>query len=377
MPLSKALFVSVRFRALIILGAVAVIAAACSGGSSTSVDAQAVAEAQTTTTVEIDPLPPASTTTEATTTTTAAEVLDSTSTTTEPVGPVAPMTGLAVDEEISRPALVIKIDNHPNARPQWGINNADIVYEEVVEGNITRFAAVFHSTDASPVGPVRSARTSDFDLLTDKNTPLFANSGGNPTVLSMLRSVDTISVNVNALPNLYFRERSRRAPHNLMTSTADLISARGDDGGIPPAMFEYRSAGAELDSSAVPATGVDIAYGGHNVSYDWDEEVGGWARTQNGTPHTDVDGVRVAPPNVVVQVISYGRSPADAASPEAILVGEGDAFVFTDGHVIEARWSRPSKTDVTTFTTLDGDPIALTPGRTWVALPRVGQVTTR
>lgn len=321
-------------------------------------------------------MPSASSSTTEATTTTAAEVLDTTSTTV-PAGPFAPLTGLPVEEELTRPAVVIKIDNHPNARPQWGINNADIVYEEVVEGNITRFAAVFHSVDASPVGPVRSARTSDFDLLTDKNTPLFANSGGNPTVLSMLRSVDAVNVNVNALPNLYYRERSRRAPHNLMTSTADLISAKGSDGGTPPPMFQYRLDGESLPESAVEISGVDIAYGGHNVSYDWDPELGGWARTQNGTPHTDVDGVRVAPPNVVVQIISYGRSPADASSPEAILIGEGDAMILTDGHLIEARWSRPTKSDVAQFTTLDGQPVELTPGRTWVALPRVGQVTTR
>ncbi|MCP3938161.1 MAG: DUF3048 domain-containing protein [Actinomycetia bacterium] len=364
-------------RAILILGAVALFAVSCSGGSSTSVDEDALIADQTTTTVEIDPLPNQSSSTTSTTEAEVPATLAESTTTTEPLGPVAPLTGLPVEDEITRPALLVKIDNHRNARPQWGINAADIVYEEVVEADITRLAALFHSIDASPVGPVRSARTSDFDLLTDKNTPLFANSGGNPTVLSLLRNVDAINVNVNALPELYYRERSKSAPHNLLTSTADLFSARGDDGGLPPAIFEYRSEGEALSESAVPTTGIDIDYGQHEISYDWDASLGGWARTQNGSQHTDADGVLVAPPNVVVQVISYGRSPADPVSPEAITVGEGDAFVLVDGHIIEARWSRPTRTDVTTLTTLDGEPIKLDPGRTWVALPRAGQATTR
>jgi len=271
----------------------------------------------------------------------------------------------------------VKIDNHANARPQWGLNAADIVYEEIVEGNITRFAAVFHSTPADPVGPVRSARTSDFDILNALNTPLFANSGGNPTVLRLLRSVDSVNANVNALPNLFFRERTRRAPHDLMTSTADLLEAKSDQGGVPPVLFEYRRNGEDLPDSATPIAGVDIAYGGHNVSFDWDAELEGWARTQNGSPHVDADGVRVAPKNVVVQFISYGRSRADAASPHALLIGDGSAWFLVDGNLMEGRWSRGSADEVTSFTLDDGTAVKLDPGTTWIALPRIDQAEIR
>jgi hypothetical protein len=193
----------------------------------------------------------------------------------------------------------------------------------------------------------------------------------------LLRSIDAISVNFNALPDLYYRERTRSAPHNLLTVTADLVAARGADGGTPPVMFSYQSVGEALHVAATPLLGVDLDYGGHQVSYDWDSELGGWARTQNGSPHTDADGVRVAPPNVIVQFINYGRSPADPTSPEAILVGSGDAWVLTDGHVIVGRWSRSSDSEVTVFTAPDGSEVKLTPGRTWIALPRVGQGTLR
>ena len=323
------------------------------------------------------PVATSSTTTTSTTTTAAPEPIVESTTTTEPLGPVAQLTGLPVEAELTHPAVVVKIDNHQNARPQWGLNAADIVYEEVVEGRITRFAAVFHSTNASPVGPVRSARTSDFDLLNDKNTPLFANSGGNQTTLQLLRGVDTVNANVNALPSLYYREGSRSAPHNLMTDTADLVEARGDQGGTPPAMFTYRREGDPLPSNAVPVTGVDIDYGARQISYDWDAELGGWRRTQNGSAHVDADGVQVAPTNVVVMVIDYGRSVADPTSPEAITVGSGTAWFLVDGQLIEGTWSRGSASEVATYATASGEPMVLDPGNTWVALPRAGQTVSR
>lgn len=363
------------FRAVALLCACGLIAVACSGGSSQEPDAATVASAQATTTVEVDPLPAATSST--TTSSTTEQIVDETTTTTEPLGPVAPLTGVQVEAELTHPALLVKIDNHQNARPQWGLNAADVVYEEIVEGRITRLAAVFHSTNASPVGPVRSARTSDFDLLNDKNTPLFANSGGNQTTLSLFRSVNAVNANVNALPDLYYRERSRSAPHNLMTRTEDLISARGDDGGTPPAMFEYRRDGDPLPSNARPSTGVDIDYGARQIGYDWDEELGGWRRTQNGSAHVDADGVQVAPTNVVVQVIDYGRSVADPTSPEAITVGSGVVWVLVDGHIIEGTWQRNSAAEVATYTADSGEPIVLDPGNTWVALPRVGQSISR
>ena len=343
-----------RVVALLFLSTLLV--AACGGGDSD----EDTAVTQTSTT-----------TTEATTTTTEAPT-----TTTEPAPPPTfPLTGEPLDSaDAEHPALVVKIDNHPDSRPQWGLNQADIVYEEIVEGRITRFAAVFHSQDSDPVGPIRSARTSDFDILTQLNTPLFANSGGNENVLTMLNSVDTQSVNVNAQPDLYYRESSRRRPHNLMANTSELFAAAGQEAGTPPQLFEYRTPDASLPASAMVVDGIDIDYGGTQVEYRWDPAGGGWLRTQNGTPHFDVDDVQIAPENVIVQFISYGRSPADAGSPEAELIGEGEVWVLTDGHLIEGTWSRPDPESPTTLT-VGSETIALTPGSTWVALPRLDMAT--
>lgn len=115
--------------------------------------------------------------------------VESTTTTTTTIPPIlAPLTGLPVSTAITRPALVAKIDNHPKARPQWGLNQADVVYEENVE-MLTRFAAVFHTNDSDPVGPIRSGRKQDIDLLEPLNSPLFAWSGGNAEVTKLVRGL--------------------------------------------------------------------------------------------------------------------------------------------------------------------------------------------
>jgi hypothetical protein len=284
---------------------------------------------------------------------------------------LAPLTGR--ETQVERAALVIKIDNHDRARPQFGLNQADVVFEEIVEGGITRLAAVFHSEDADPVGPVRSARTGDFDLLTNLDRPLFANSGGNQRVLALLRDVDMVDVGVNAAPDQYWRLQERSAPHNLLTTTEGLFSADSGRAGQPSALFSYRTPDDALPASAEITMGVSIDFGENAVSYEWNAVSEGWARTQNGELHVDADDWLVAPANVVVQFVNYGRSAASSASPEAQLVGDGAVWVFTSGRFIKGTWSRSAPEEVTLFVDIDGDEILLTPGRTWVELPRVGQ----
>ncbi len=325
-----------------------------------------------------DPPPPTTTTT---TTTTAP-------TTTLPP-PTAPLTGLtgSFGDRLDRPALVVKIDNvEPKARPQVGLNQADVVYEERVEGSVTRLLAVFHSSDSVPVGPVRSARTSDIAILSALNRPFFAWSGANPTFAARIRASNLIDVGYDAVSSEYYRERSRPAPDNLMLRSTATIKARPTEGSSPPpALFTFRKAGqqpAHLES----VSGVRITYGGSAgsapVEYRWNGS--GWARTQKGTPHVDVAGKQVAPANVVIQFVNY--APSDVADqfgvpiPEAQLVGEGEAWILTGGGLsphglVQARWKKPGLEAVTTFTDVDGNPVPLTPGRTWVALPAPGGAT--
>ena len=285
----------------------------------------------------------------------------------------APFTGLPTPAEILRPAAVVKIDNHPRALPQWGLNQADVVYEELVEARLTRFAAIFHSTPADVVGPVRSARTGDFALLSNLNRPIFVNSGANAYTARALRSVDAVSIidGATIAKGVFERSPEKNAPHNLITDTARIYGAGASDGRTPPKYLRFRAEGEAL-ARGTSASGVDIDFGQVEASYRWDTAARGWARTQNGEDHTDFDGVRIAPENVIVQFVRYRQSPANAATPEPVLTGSGEAWIFTDGMVVRGTWERLSELDVTVFRSDNALIVPLTPGRTWIALARAG-----
>ena len=284
------------------------------------------------------------------------------------------LTGLTIDAQVSRPALAVKIDNIAPAMPQSGINEADIVFVEEVEG-ATRLAAVFHSTAPNEIGPVRSMRTGDVDLLTQLNGPLFANSGGNRGTRAAVNNSTLVDVGAGTAGHLYYRSPSRRAPHNLYTNAANLWSEGSSysRAGAPPPIFTFREPNEPLNSTAVAASSINIAYAYTRVQYSWNGS--GWNRTQDGNPTVDTAGVRTSPATVIVQFTNYRRSAADSRSPEAITVGSGSALVFTDGQVVEATWSRPRATDVTVYTDSEGRPVSILPGRTWVELPRPDSTT--
>ena len=288
----------------------------------------------------------------------------------------APLTGLPTPAEIVRPAAVVKIDNHPRALPQWGINMADVVYEELVEARLTRLAAIFHSRDAEIVGPIRSARTGDFALLSNLNRPIFVNSGANDYTERALRSVDAVNItDGGSLDNGVFeRSPAKNPPHNLVSNTARIYNAGGEHGRTPPTYFRFRDDGETLPR-ATPVSGVDINFGQIEASYRWDAGLSGWARTQNGREHTDFDGVRVAPANVIVQFVRYRQSPADRATPEPVLTGSGVAWIFSDGRVVQGTWERLSELDVTVFRSDNAVIVPLTRGNTWIALAREGTAT--
>jgi hypothetical protein len=303
--------------------------------------------------------------------------------TASPVGPVEPLTGLPLEDDslLERPALMVKIDNHPQARPQIGLNQADQGIELLVEG-ITRLALVFHSTDSDPVGPVRSGRSSDPDLASNYGTPLFAWSGGNATVRAEVRQGEIdgklYDVGIDQGVGEWYRDNSRNVDyeHTLFSTTPSLFEAAPEELGPPPQLFDYRYGDDELNASAEAIPGVEIAWrGGVTVDWVWSEERQGWLRFQRGTPHVDGDGVQVAPPNVVLYTTPYGTSAASAGSPQALTVGSGEALVLTDGHAIEGQWTRADALQSWKLSDLSGGPVGLTPGQTWIGLPEEGDVS--
>ncbi len=353
---------------------VATLIAACGGGDAaapTSTDASTTAATSAATTVAAtDP----STTAPATTlpaTTTAAET-----TTTIPADPVMPLTGMPITDPVlaARPALVVKIDNNnPNARTQTGLNAADIVYEEIVEVG-TRFAVVFQSQDSDPVGPIRSGRTQDIDLLGSLNKPLFTWSGGNPNVTNAIRSSDLVELSPTSTRNAgFFRSRDRKAPHNLYASTPAMYLFTPVYAPAPPLQFAYRDEGAAPQGE--PNAGVDVKMDSEKVKWTWDAATSSYLRMQGGKPHYDATLGQVNAANVVILEVDYQPSPADRRSPEAQTIGSGYARVFTGGSLVIGIWTRDDRLKPFTLTTPDGAVIELTPGRTWVELAEVGTTT--
>lgn len=360
---------SQRYVASGALAALALAVAACGGddggvavdtAAAVTTAAPAVTDATTVTTVATV----AETTTTAAPATSTSEVA---TTTTVPGPPVYPLTGVVVSDPFiaGRPTLVVKIDNAPAARPQSGMNAADIVIEEIVNDNLTRFAMVFHSQDADPVGPIRSGRLQDVDLFGSFNRPLFAWSGGNRTVTDAVRASDLVDIGPQRA-NVYYRSSDRRAPHNLYSSTAALRTAT-PEGSLPPAQqFSYRSEGEA--PQGVPSPGVALALDAVDVRWTWDEASGLYLREMEGQPHQDRNSGQVSTNNVVVLEMEY--VPGISDSPDAQTIGSGRAMIFTAGRFIEATWSRENRLQPFVLTQADGTLVELTPGRTFIELPR-------
>ncbi len=286
-----------------------------------------------------------------------------------------PLTGEATAAATAVPALAIKIDNVPLARPQLGVRHADIVVEEMVEGSFTRLIAVFQSGEPAQVGPVRSIRSTDFDVLAMLDWPLLGASGANGGVLTQLAEARVVNVNALEAGNAYYRVADRRAPHNMFAHTAQLRAFAGGQGAVPGTVFRYRDSTDPIPGA--PSGGVFIDFGNSDARWTWDAPRAGWTRLQNGTAHVDADGGVVAPQNVVVLEVAYGVSAIDTESPEAHTVGSGTAHVFTGGNVVSGTWSRSSATDPFTLRDASGNVIGLTAGQTWVELAPTGTVTLR
>jgi hypothetical protein len=324
--------------------------------------------ADTTTTTEATTTTAPETTTTSSTTTTSTTTTSTTTTTTLPTIHRQPLTGEPVERRRDieeRPALAVKIDNAPAARSNHsGLAVADIVFEEIVEAEITRFAAVFHTEGSDPVGPIRSGRSQDVDLLTSFNRPLFAWSGGNPGVTQLIADSTLTDLNATRVPGYY--RGSGVAPHNLYSSTDVLWGLTPPDHpGRPDQQYEYLR--PEESFRGRPATGIDLDMRSIDVQWTWNAELGQYERAQEGGPHIDAVNGQIAATNVVVVVAEYLPSAIDSRSPEAQTVGNGPLYVFSDGQVIEGRWRRESGEEPLQFVRR-GEPIALSPGNTWIEL---------
>ncbi len=343
---------------MFLLVLVAVIASACtSSGADT-----------TTTSTTLAPVTTIATTTVPETTTTVAE----TTTTTDP-GPAISdgINGLEAEDasNLDRRVVVVKIDNARNARPQSGLMDADIVYEILVEGGLTRFAAAFQSTDVEYVGPVRSGRPTDAEVVKPLDAA-FQVSGAQPWVQDIFSSQGVHVIYDNGRST--WRENHRSAPHNLYSSTViirDIADENNWADETPGNAFVF----GEPTESTEEATEIELDWSEHpTVRWVWNGEV--YERYNADTPHEWVteDGETdiVTTPMVVVLIGDrYTASGSSGSSVPAIhTIGTGAAQVFRDGTVIEGTWSRDSIDDMFVLTDADGEAIVLPPSKMWVAI---------
>jgi hypothetical protein len=289
-----------------------------------------------------------------------------------PPPPSCPLTGQPArhGQVPDRPALAIKVENLPDARPQAGLDRADVVYEEPVEGGITRFIAVYQCHDAGRVGPVRSGRTTDPKILVQFGRPVMGYAGGQGPVVRAIDRAGVIDMNYDIAISAYTRDDSRPAPHNLYTSTRSLWKAAKATEGAPTPVFSYDP---EVAGPSRKARTVHLPFSSYSdVYWTWSRTQAAWLRSHGTVPHVLEDGTQVRAANVVVMQVQVTSGPiVDAAgnhSPEVELTGSGKAYVFRDGRMVIGRWERAALKDVTTFVTKAGEEIALAPGVTWVEL---------
>lgn len=289
-----------------------------------------------------------------------------------PVPVTCPLTGLPpVGGRVpQRPALAIKLDNLPAARPQAGLDAADIVYEEPVEAGITRLMAVFQCSTAGRVEPVRSGRLVDPDLLVQLGHPLLGYSGAIQPVVDKIDASGVIDVSANRDGGAYLRDPARYPPHNLYTSTAALWAASSSRV-PPPALFPYAAA----PPAGTPATTVHIPFSGYSdVVWSYDPKTGRYLRSYLGSgPAMIADGQQVAAANVVVQKVVLTPSPYVEDSSgvhewNIQVVGSGAAVVYRNGRAVAGSWVRPTLRSITRFVDAAGRPIPLLPGITWIEL---------
>jgi hypothetical protein len=293
-----------------------------------------------------------------------------------PLTGVQPPGGKTVPQ---RPVLAVKVENTTEAYPLAGLDKADVIYEELVEGGITRFMAVYQCQDSERVGPVRSARTTDPKVLLqyDKE-PLIAYSGGQLAVVHLLERSGLFGLTETSAPSGFTRDTTRIAPHNLFVNTSALYGLAKKTvkrEGVPDPVLTYSTDAPK--GKAVRSVGIDFSA---SSIAEWSWSGGRWMRMLDGSPMKLEDGKSFAVDNILIQQVVVTESNlVDVLgnhSPEVKVTGTGKAWLLRNGRLIQGTWARKKVSDVTVFRTKQGQPFMLDPGTTFVELAPKGETVT-
>ena len=282
--------------------------------------------------------------------------------------PTSPLNGLPEAEP--SPVLVVKLDNTRNAQPHAGLSKADIVYIEEVEYGITRLAAVFASQVPKRIGPVRSARITDIDLLAQYGSPALSFSGVQRKMWPVIAKSSLIDISPNKAAFAYQRDSGRRAPYNYFLNGREGLSA------APEASLD-RNIGLQFDTSPPPGGLVGLSarveWPASSAEFRYDQASRLYEVSMNGQralAEENDDGQRAA--TVVIQYVEQNPSrffdKGGGNTPHAETIGEGDAVILRDGLMYLAQWSRPDAESGTVFTNQAGNPLTFKPGQQWIVL---------
>jgi len=292
----------------------------------------------------------------------------------DPEPETCPLSGIEPTKEsrLDRPAIAVKIVNSPAAYPLSGLESAEIVYEELVEGGITRFLAMYHCTDAELAGPIRSARVIDPSIMTP-TTYILAFSGANQHVFGRLDEAGIVQIEENAAGDAMQRiDNGKSFEYTLFADTAAVRKLGRKDYDEPPPEDVYVFEDELPEGKSRKATEITIEFSPASVvSYTYDG--GEYYRYQDGEPFMSDTGDQIAVDNVLIEMHSVNLTgPTDvvgtAGTEIADVTGSGRAVLFRDGRVIRGKWVREAIEDPVRFTTKDGAELVLKPGTTWIHL---------
>lgn len=271
------------------------------------------------------------------------------------------------------PVLAVKIDDTNAAHPQIGLEDADVVYIEQVEGGLTRLAAIFSSVIPERVGPIRSARISDIEMLAQYGRVAFAYSGAQKKLLPVIDAANLQNLGAQAQPpSIYTTDPNRVAPV-AMVLRADLLMAK-----VLEKNYQITTANnvgwsfGDAPQRGKPTESVIMHWPAARYSAAWSESQSRWLLSHNSESNVAESGIVLGPTTLVIQIVSITdseyRDKVGGITPFSQTVGNGRGFILRDGKTFNALWSRASEGVGTTWTSSDGKEIKFAPGQIWVAL---------
>jgi hypothetical protein len=281
-----------------------------------------------------------------------------------------PLTGTSLGSgDSSSPSLAGKIDNHPLARPQVGLDRADIVFEELVEGGITRYVAIWHSDVPAEIGPVRSVRPMDPEIVSPFGG-ILAYSGGQQRFIEAMLDAPVASAihGQSDVDDFFYRSTTTVAPHNVIVRAPELIANFSDRSGPPP-QFNYATSAAESTAAQFgdPVSTMRVTFSSFSSpSWEWSEENSAFLRNQtNGAADLAISGDQISADNVIVLEVDI---QVIQDIPTSNLIDSGSGYVATAGKIHEIRWSKDSAESAIELTDASGARVLLAPGQTWLEL---------